>query len=52
MFTFFFQIKIWTHEEGDVLSLKIEMQVEVPSQRAFLLLSDFTLRQQWDKHFL
>ncbi|XP_063996362.1 acetyl-coenzyme A thioesterase isoform X3 [Pogoniulus pusillus] len=45
-------IKIWTHEEGDVLSLKIEMQVKVPSQRAFLLLSDFTLRQQWDKHFL
>ncbi|XP_054254253.1 acetyl-coenzyme A thioesterase [Indicator indicator] len=45
-------IKIWTHEKGDVLSLKVEMQVKVPSQRAFLLLSDFTLRQQWDKHFL
>ncbi|KFV63093.1 Acyl-coenzyme A thioesterase 12, partial [Dryobates pubescens] len=45
-------IKIWTHEEGDVLSLKVEMKVKVPSQRAFLLLSDFTLRQQWDKHFV
>uniref|UniRef100_A0A8C8A9D0 Acyl-CoA thioesterase 12 n=1 Tax=Otus sunia TaxID=257818 RepID=A0A8C8A9D0_9STRI len=45
-------IKIWTHEEGDVLSLKVEMQVKIPSHLAFSLLSDFTLRQQWDKHFL
>ncbi|NWY02697.1 ACO12 thioesterase, partial [Nothoprocta ornata] len=45
-------IKIWTHEEGDVLSLKVEMQVKVPSDVAFSLLSDFTRRQQWDKHYL
>ncbi|XP_010147003.1 PREDICTED: acyl-coenzyme A thioesterase 12-like, partial [Eurypyga helias] len=45
-------IKIWTHEEGDVLSLKVEMQVKIPSHLAFSLLSDFTFRQQWDKHFL
>ncbi|NXK54188.1 ACO12 thioesterase, partial [Chauna torquata] len=45
-------IKIWTHEEGDVVSLKVEMQVKIPSQLAFSLLSDFTCRQQWDKHFL
>ncbi|XP_050572422.1 acetyl-coenzyme A thioesterase [Cygnus atratus] len=45
-------IKIWTHEEGDVLSLKVEMQVKIPSHVAFSLLSDFTRRQQWDKHFL
>eukprot|EP00075_Anas_platyrhynchos_P013652 XP_027302905.1 acyl-coenzyme A thioesterase 12 [Anas platyrhynchos] len=45
-------IKIWTHEEGDVLSLKVEMQVKIPSHLAFSLLSDFTCRQQWDKHFL
>ncbi|NWI91055.1 ACO12 thioesterase, partial [Pitta sordida] len=45
-------IKIWTHEEGDVLSFKVEMQVKVPPHQAFCLLSDFTLRQQWDKHFL
>ncbi|NWI21250.1 ACO12 thioesterase, partial [Crypturellus soui] len=44
--------KIWTHEEGDVLSLKVEMQVKVPSDIAFSLLSDFTRRQQWDKHYL
>ncbi|KFM08698.1 Acyl-coenzyme A thioesterase 12, partial [Aptenodytes forsteri] len=45
-------IKIWTHEEGDMLSLKVEMQVKIPSHLAFSLLSDFTFRQQWDKHFL
>ncbi|NXU57964.1 ACO12 thioesterase, partial [Turnix velox] len=44
-------IKIWTHEEGDVLSFKVEMQVKIPSNLAFSLLSDFTLRLQWDKHF-
>ncbi|XP_064356953.1 acetyl-coenzyme A thioesterase [Dromaius novaehollandiae] len=45
-------IKIWTHEEGDVLSLKVEMQVKIPSDLAFSLLSDFTHCQQWDKHYL
>ncbi|NXA04541.1 ACO12 thioesterase, partial [Sapayoa aenigma] len=45
-------IKIWTLEEGDVLSLKVEMRVKIPSHQAFSLLSDFTARQQWDKHFL
>ncbi|NXK76969.1 ACO12 thioesterase, partial [Amazona guildingii] len=45
-------IKIWTHEEGEMLSLKVEMQVKIPSHLAFCLLSDFTLRLQWDKHFL
>uniref|UniRef100_A0A8C3MI94 Uncharacterized protein n=1 Tax=Geospiza parvula TaxID=87175 RepID=A0A8C3MI94_GEOPR len=45
-------VKIWTHEEGAVLSFKVEMQVKVPSQVAFSLLSDFSLRQRWDKHFL
>ncbi|NXA22005.1 ACO12 thioesterase, partial [Ibidorhyncha struthersii] len=44
--------KIWTHEEGDVLSFKVEMQVKIQSHLAFSLLSDFTFRQQWDKHFL
>ncbi|XP_021236050.1 acyl-coenzyme A thioesterase 12 isoform X2 [Numida meleagris] len=45
-------IKIWTREDGDVLSLKVEMQVETASHLAFSLLSNFTYRQQWDKHFL
>ncbi|XP_068783912.1 acetyl-coenzyme A thioesterase-like isoform X4 [Struthio camelus] len=45
-------VKIWTQEEGDVLSLKVEMQVKIPADLAFSLLSDFTRRQQWDKHYL
>ncbi|NWU88995.1 ACO12 thioesterase, partial [Upupa epops] len=45
-------IRIWTHEEGDTLSFKVEMKVGVPSDLAFSFLSDFTFRQQWDKHFL
>uniref|UniRef100_A0A8V0XLQ9 Acyl-CoA thioesterase 12 n=1 Tax=Gallus gallus TaxID=9031 RepID=A0A8V0XLQ9_CHICK len=45
-------IKIWTHEDGDVLSLKVEMQVKTASHVAFSLLSNFTYRQQWDKRFL
>uniref|UniRef100_A0A8C3KUX7 Acyl-CoA thioesterase 12 n=1 Tax=Chrysolophus pictus TaxID=9089 RepID=A0A8C3KUX7_CHRPC len=45
-------IRIWTHEDGDVLSLKVEMQVKTASHVAFSLLSNFTYRQQWDKHFL
>ncbi|KAF2976134.1 hypothetical protein EK904_004838, partial [Melospiza melodia maxima] len=32
-------VKIWTHEEGDVLSFKVEMQVKVPSHVAFSLLA-------------
>ncbi|KAI1239630.1 hypothetical protein IHE44_0011050 [Lamprotornis superbus] len=44
-------VKIWTHEEGAVLSFKVEMQVKVPSHVAFSLLSNFSLRQRWDRHF-
>uniref|UniRef100_A0A8C5TS31 Acyl-CoA thioesterase 12 n=1 Tax=Malurus cyaneus samueli TaxID=2593467 RepID=A0A8C5TS31_9PASS len=44
-------VKIWTHEQGAVLSFKVEMQVKVPSHVAFSLLSDFRLRQRWDRHF-
>uniref|UniRef100_A0A8C4WHX4 Acyl-CoA thioesterase 12 n=1 Tax=Gopherus evgoodei TaxID=1825980 RepID=A0A8C4WHX4_9SAUR len=45
-------IKIFTHEESDTLSVKVEMQVRIPSNLAFFLLSDFRLRRQWDKHYL
>ncbi|XP_019373732.1 PREDICTED: acyl-coenzyme A thioesterase 12 [Gavialis gangeticus] len=47
-----YNIKIFTHEESDILSIKIEMQVEIPSDLAFFLLSDFRLRPRWDKHYL
>ncbi|EMP29539.1 Acyl-coenzyme A thioesterase 12 [Chelonia mydas] len=45
-------IKIFTQEESDILSVKVEMQVRIPSNLAFFLLSDFRLRRQWDKHYL
>uniref|UniRef100_A0A8D0GH09 Acyl-CoA thioesterase 12 n=1 Tax=Sphenodon punctatus TaxID=8508 RepID=A0A8D0GH09_SPHPU len=44
-------IHIFTREENDVLSVKVEMQVRIPSNLAFSLLSDFTLRLHWDKHY-
>ncbi|XP_038258370.1 acetyl-coenzyme A thioesterase isoform X1 [Dermochelys coriacea] len=45
-------IKIFTHEESDILSVKVKMQVRIPSNLAFFLLSDFRRRRQWDKHYL
>ncbi|NXT86735.1 ACO12 thioesterase, partial [Anhinga rufa] len=45
-------IKIWTHEDGDVLSFKVEMKVKIPSHVAFSLLSDYTFHQGWDKEFI
>uniref|UniRef100_A0A8C8VI86 Acetyl-coenzyme A thioesterase n=1 Tax=Pelusios castaneus TaxID=367368 RepID=A0A8C8VI86_9SAUR len=45
-------IKIFTHEESDILSVKVEMQVRISSNLAFFLLSDFRLRRQWDRHYL
>ncbi|KFP33179.1 Acyl-coenzyme A thioesterase 12, partial [Colius striatus] len=34
-------VKLWTHEEGDRLSLKVEMSMKVSSRLAFSFLSDF-----------
>ncbi|XP_053331246.1 acetyl-coenzyme A thioesterase [Spea bombifrons] len=45
-------IKIFTHEENDVLSIKVEMQVRVQPKQAYLLLSDLSLRPNWDMHYL
>ncbi|NWV14090.1 ACO12 thioesterase, partial [Ptilonorhynchus violaceus] len=45
-------VRIWSHEEGAVLSLKVEMRARVPPRAAFSLLSDFSLRPRWDRHVL
>ncbi|KAM8960995.1 acetyl-coenzyme A thioesterase [Pelodytes ibericus] len=45
-------IKVFTHEENDVLSIKVEMQVKVQPKQAYLLLSDLGLRPNWDTHYL
>ncbi|CAH2296961.1 acyl-coenzyme A thioesterase 12 [Pelobates cultripes] len=45
-------IKIFTHDENDVLSIKVEMHVKVHPRQAYLLLSDLGLRPNWDIHYL
>ncbi|XP_030049195.1 acetyl-coenzyme A thioesterase [Microcaecilia unicolor] len=45
-------IKIFTHEDNNVLSMKVEMQARVPADHAFSLLSDLNLRKHWDSHYL
>ncbi|XP_053155769.1 acetyl-coenzyme A thioesterase isoform X2 [Hemicordylus capensis] len=41
-------IKMFSLKERDALSVKVEMQVQVSSELAFSLLSDFTLHVHWD----
>ncbi|CAJ0940667.1 unnamed protein product, partial [Ranitomeya imitator] len=43
---------VFTHEESDILTIKIEMQVKVQASQAYLLLSDLGLRPRWDVHYL
>ncbi|XP_063819994.1 acetyl-coenzyme A thioesterase isoform X2 [Pseudophryne corroboree] len=45
-------VRVFTHEENDILSIKIEMQVKVQASQAYLLLSDLGLRPNWDVHYL
>ncbi|XP_044147562.1 acetyl-coenzyme A thioesterase [Bufo gargarizans] len=45
-------IQVFTYEENDVLTIKIEMQVKVQASQAYLLLSDLGLRPHWDVHYL
>ncbi|XP_018412710.1 PREDICTED: acyl-coenzyme A thioesterase 12 [Nanorana parkeri] len=45
-------VKVYTHEENDTLSIKVEMQVKVHASQAYLLLSDLGLRPHWDVHYL
>nr|XP_020645926.1 acyl-coenzyme A thioesterase 12 isoform X1 [Pogona vitticeps] len=46
------RIKMYILKETDVISIKAEMQVWIPSKIAFLLLSDFTLHVHWAKQYL
>ncbi|XP_075693846.1 acetyl-coenzyme A thioesterase [Rhinoderma darwinii] len=45
-------IGVYTHEENNTLTIKIEMQVKVQASQAYLLLSDLGLRPRWDVHYL
>ncbi|CAI5787324.1 acyl-coenzyme A thioesterase isoform X1 [Podarcis lilfordi] len=45
------KIKMFTLEETDALSVKVEMQVRISSELAFSLLSDFRHHVHWVKHY-
>ncbi|XP_028834183.1 acyl-coenzyme A thioesterase 11 isoform X3 [Denticeps clupeoides] len=45
------QVTLYTKEENRFLCFRIESEMEVPAERAFLLLSDLSRRQEWDKHY-
>ncbi|KAL7988918.1 hypothetical protein Chor_007837 [Crotalus horridus] len=44
--------KMYTLEEENALSIKVEMQIQIPSKLAFLLLSNFSLHKHWTKYHL
>ncbi|XP_029412088.1 acetyl-coenzyme A thioesterase isoform X2 [Nannospalax galili] len=46
------KIKIYTLEEQDVISVKVEKPVNSPAHVAYHLLSDFTKRPLWDPHYI
>lgn len=46
------KIKIYTLEERDVISVKVEKRVNSPAHTAYHLLSDFTNRPLWDPHYI
>ncbi|XP_051028357.1 acetyl-coenzyme A thioesterase [Acomys russatus] len=46
------KIKIYTMEEQDGISVKVEKYVSSPAHTAFHLLSDFTKRPLWDPHYI
>ncbi|XP_041519430.1 acetyl-coenzyme A thioesterase isoform X1 [Microtus oregoni] len=46
------KIKIYTLEEQDAISVKVEKHVGSPAHMAYHLLSDFTNRPLWDPHYI
>ncbi|XP_032070134.1 acetyl-coenzyme A thioesterase [Thamnophis elegans] len=44
--------KMYTLEEENALSIKVEMQIQIPLKLAFFLLSNFSLHKHWTKYYL
>ncbi|XP_022534331.2 acyl-coenzyme A thioesterase 11 isoform X2 [Astyanax mexicanus] len=44
-------VKLFTLEENQTLSFRVESEVNVPAARVFLLLSDLNRRPEWDKNY-
>lgn len=45
------QVSLYTVEESQSLCFRVEFEMEIPAQRAFILLSDLSRRHEWDQHY-
>ncbi|TRY87547.1 hypothetical protein DNTS_007097 [Danionella cerebrum] len=45
------RVALYTVEESQSLCFRVELDIEIPAQRAFTLLSDLNRRQEWDLHY-
>ncbi|CAB1326021.1 unnamed protein product [Coregonus sp. 'balchen'] len=45
------KVNLYTLEQKQVLSFKVETEVDVPAERAFMLLSDLSKRVEWDPNY-
>ena len=44
-------MSLYTLEQKQVLSFKIEFEADVPAERAFMVLSDLSKRVEWDPNY-
>ncbi|XP_073705043.1 acyl-coenzyme A thioesterase 11 [Garra rufa] len=44
-------VSLFTVEESQNLCFRVEFEMEIPAQRAFILLSDLSRRHEWDQHY-
>uniref|UniRef100_A0A8C8HCU9 Acyl-CoA thioesterase 11 n=1 Tax=Oncorhynchus tshawytscha TaxID=74940 RepID=A0A8C8HCU9_ONCTS len=45
------KVSLYTLEQKQVLSFKVETEVDIPAERAFMLLSDLSKRVEWDPNY-
>ncbi|KAI1883104.1 hypothetical protein AGOR_G00241800 [Albula goreensis] len=45
------KVSLYTLEENQVLCFRVETQVDVPAEQVFLLMSDLSRRQEWDRNY-
>uniref|UniRef100_A0A8C2AXX6 Acyl-coenzyme A thioesterase 11 n=2 Tax=Cyprinus carpio TaxID=7962 RepID=A0A8C2AXX6_CYPCA len=45
------KVSLYTVEESQSLCFRVEFEMEIPAQRAFILLSDLSRRHEWDQHY-
>ncbi|KAJ8270894.1 hypothetical protein GJAV_G00120470 [Gymnothorax javanicus] len=45
------KVSLYTLEENQVLCIRVETQVSVPVEHVFLLMSDLSRRQEWDRNY-